>query len=134
MACGGALVLAVATGGGALVPALMLLALGGYYVGRATVEAVVLSEHFCTLSVTRSQWFGFVTRSFPLAEVTAREQAKGGLRSTKYYTLVLEHHRGRPITKLDPKAGYNQVGMARFHAALLNAQVVATAKTTTLKA
>jgi len=132
VACGGALVLAVATGGGALVPALMLLALGGYYAGRATVEAVVLSEHFRTLSVTRSQWFGSATRTFPFAEVTAREQAQGGLRSTKYYTLVLEHQ-GRPVAELDPKAGYDRVGMARFHAALLTAQAVDTARTAASK-
>jgi hypothetical protein len=110
----------------------MLLALGGYYAGRATVEAVVLSAHCRTLSVTRNQWFGSATRTFPLAEVTAREQAQGGLRSTKYYTLVLEH-RGRLVAELDPKAGYDRVGMARFHAALLTAQAVDTARTAASK-
>ena len=127
-ACAGAFVLAVATAGAALVPALMLLALGGYYAGRATVEAVVLSEHFCTLSVTRSRWFGSATQTFPLAGVTARNQAQGGLRSTKYYTLVLEH-RGRTVAVLNPKAGYDRAGMDRFHAALLASQSVDAAST-----
>ena len=132
VACAGALVLAVATGGAALVPALMLLALGGYYAGRATVEVVAFSAHLRTLSVTRSQWFGAATRTFSLAEVTAREQAQGGWRSPKYYTLVLEH-RGRPVAELDPKAGYDRAGMDRFHAALLAAQAVDTARTVASK-
>ena len=121
LVCAGALVMAAATGGAALVPALLLLALGGHYAGRASVEAVVLSEHFGTLSVTRDRWWTSSTRTFPLADVTARYYAHASLRSTKHHLLELGY-RGRPIALLDPKQGYDRAGIERFHAALLAAQ------------
>ena len=114
--CAGALLMAAATGGAALVPALLLLALGGHYAGRASVEAVVLSEHFGTLSVTRDRWWTSSTRTFPLADVTARYYAHASLRSTKHHRLALGY-RGRPVALLDPKQGYDRAGIERFHAA-----------------
>lgn len=119
--CTVALVMAVATGGAALVPALLLLALGGHYAWRASVEAVVLSEHFGTLSVTRDRWFTSSARTFPLADITARYYTHASLRSTKHHRLALGY-RGRPIALLDPKQGYDRAGLERFHASLLAAQ------------
>ena len=119
--CAIALGLAVATGGAALIPAVLLVALGTYYAGRVQVEAVVLSEHFRTIAVARSRLFSSSTRTFPLGALTARYQAHGGLRSAKYYTLELQYQ-GETVAALDPKAGYEPDGIASFHAALLAMQ------------
>ncbi|AII53831.1 hypothetical protein [Hymenobacter sp. APR13] len=113
-----ALGLAFATGGAAFLPAVLLLVLGAHYAGRTQVEVVVLSEHFRTLTVSYSRWFGSSTRTFPLESLTARYQARGGLRSAKYYALAL-HYRGRSVAVLDPKAGYDQAQLDHLHAALL---------------
>lgn len=118
LACAVALVMIVATGGAAFIPALFLLALGGYYAGRTQVQAVLLSTHFHTLVVSSSRLFSSSTLKFPLDGVTVRYVAQGGLRSAKYHTLDISYQ-GRTIAKLDPKEGYDRAGIERFHAALL---------------
>lgn len=121
LACAVAVVMVVATGGAAFVPALLLLALGGYYAGRTQVQAVVLSTHFRTLVVDRSRLFSSSTQTFPLDGVTVRYVVHGGLRSAKYHTLDISYQ-GRTIAKLDPKEGYDRAEIERFHAALLASQ------------
>lgn len=116
-----ALGIVAVTGGVALVPALLLLALGAYYAGRTQVEVIVLSEYLRTVSVTRSHGFTSSVRTFPVQELTARYQANGGLRSGKYYTLEL-HYQGNLVAVLDPKAGYNSTDIESFHSAVLALQ------------
>lgn len=110
--------ISIVTGGVALVPAMLLLALGAYYAGRTQVEAIVLSEYLRTVSVTRSHGFTSSVRTFPVQELTARYQAHGGLRSGKYYTLEL-HYQGNLVAVLDPKAGYYSREIELLYSAML---------------
>jgi hypothetical protein len=121
LACAVAVGMVVATGGAAFIPALLLLAVGGYYAGRTRVQAVVLSPHFYTLVIDSSRLFSASTQTFPLDGVTVRYVAQGSLRSAKYHTLNI-CYQGRIIAKLDPKEGYDRSGIERFHAALLASQ------------
>ena len=133
LACAVALTITIATGGAALIPGLLLLATGGHYAWRSWVEAVVLSTHFRTLTVTRTRMFATSTRTFPLDGLTAHYQVQGGLRSAKYHILEFRYQ-GRTIADLDPKQGYDRAGIEAFHAALLATQAADAAPTTSASA
>ena len=66
------------------------------------------------VEITANQAFKTSTTLLPLAELTVKYEANGGLRSAKYYVLEI-YHSGKKIAALSPKEGYTSQQLDRLY-------------------
>lgn len=109
----------MATYGAGILPFGAALIIGSHYALGSHVEVAVISAYQQQLVLTTNRLFAEKIEHFPLNALEARYEARGGLRSAKYYVLEVYLNKKR-IAVMSPKEGFNAAQLDRLYASLKN--------------